>query len=990
MPEAAESAQSLSPTDFSRFFQEVHGYRPFPWQTKLVTRVLDRGWPKLIDVPTGLGKTAVLDVAVFLSAVRSEYARRRVFLVVDRRIIVDQAHDEAQKIAEALSDPPTGSVCAQVRDRLTVPGDETASSVLDVTRMRGGVDWSWLWIERPDRHAVVTGTVDQIGSRLLFRGYGVGTQLRPIDAAMVGTDSLIIIDEAHLSDPFFSTLKDALAIDGQSIGRPPVVVAMSASPAAGDGEAYGITDADVQHEEAGKRLRAPKSLHPVTVPATGATAISAVADALAHWAKQLGGPGKVIGVVANTVHMARAVFERLASQADPAECVLLTGRVRPIDREYLLASWYPRIKSGADRDPHAELYVVATQTIEAGADIDLDGIVTQSASLPALVQRLGRVNRLGKPNRARAVVVHAEKLADPVYGPVAGQTWAWLTSLVCPLAHKAVRSENGLGTGLDASPAFLRELIGSIPSPQRAQMQGVGSYVPVISRSILDAWARTSPAPLPDAPVAPYLHGIGAGEPTVSVVWRADVSGDDPDGWIPTVKRIPPSSDEAIELPVTAVRRWLGQLPAAAPAAGRPSAQQAGQGTASDLESQRSFEDEDAGQTGTVGPRVLRYRGAEDCEPSTVQGIRPSDFVIVPSSWGGCDRYGWHPDSDRSVTDLADFTGWRGRRAAAIRIGPVLKDAVEALAPELVERVESFISEVNDDIANESVDNRRYKAQLSEMVEGRSSRLPHERVLSRLAQAQTGHLTEFDPDENADHGHLVGLFAAASSAWNADDSAAGTSASPDRKPLTLADHQAAVGRRAREFATSIGLPEPLAHAVERAARHHDEGKRDHRFQLMLHGGDHWRIRMAPELLAKSGMDPADRAAFQQAARLSSYPPKMRHEALSARIVEAMLEQAPGDDLDDDLVVHLVAAHHGYSRPLLPPVSDQFPEQVGVLMGNGQTATFDTAQTVDWAGPERFSKLCERYGRWGLAALESIVRLADIWCSARSEGHHDKS
>ena len=24
------------------------------------------------------------------------------------------------------------------------------------------------------------------------------------------------------------------------------------------------------------------------------------------------------------------------------------------------------------------------------------------------------------------------------------------------------------------------------------------------------------------------------------------------------------------------------------------------------------------------------------------------------------------------------------------------------------------------------------------------------------------------------------------------------------------------------------------------------------------------------------------------------------------------------------------------------------------------------------------------GRWGLALLESIVRLADIWCSARSE------
>jgi CRISPR-associated endonuclease/helicase Cas3 len=86
--------------------------------------------------------------------------------------------------------------------------------------MRGGVDWLWLWIERPDRHAITTGTVDQVGSRLLFRGYGVGDRLRPIDAAMVGTDSLIVIDEAHLSDPFLSTLSDVLAMGEENVGRP--------------------------------------------------------------------------------------------------------------------------------------------------------------------------------------------------------------------------------------------------------------------------------------------------------------------------------------------------------------------------------------------------------------------------------------------------------------------------------------------------------------------------------------------------------------------------------------------------------------------------------------------------------------------------------------------------------------------------------------------------------------------------------------------------
>lgn len=979
MSEAAEES-APRPADFAAFFQEVHGYCPFPWQESLVRRVLDRGWPALIDVPTGLGKTAVLDVAVFLSALRSEHSRRRVFLVVDRRLIVDQAHEEAERIRQALADAQPGGVCARVRGRLAVPGDDTAS-VLDVTRMRGGANWSWLWIERPDRHAIVTGTVDQIGSRLLFRGYGVGKQLRPIDAAMVGRDSLIIIDEAHLSDPFFSTLTDALALDVGGVGRPPAVVAMSASPET-ESDAHGITDADVEHEVAGKRLKAAKSLHPVTVSATASAATSAVADGLTYWARQIGGHGKVVGVVANTVGMARSVFDRLRSQvADPSGCLLLTGRIRPIDREYLLHEWLPKIKSGAGRDPDAELYVVATQTIEAGADIDMDGMVTQSASLSALVQRLGRVNRLGERGSARAVVVHADKLADPVYGEAAVQTWAWLTSLTAQLAHKAGRSEENLGAGIDASPIALRELAEGIPGPNKDLMHGEKPYVPLVSRTTLNAWARTSPLPHPDVPVAPYLHGLDAGEPTVFVVWRADARGDDPESWKPSVSRIPPSPDEALELPVSALRRWLSKP--------SPEAQATAQSTdepgTSDLESQKLDAWEEAGQQASSGRRrVLRYRGADEASTVSASEIRPGDFVIVPADWGGCDRYGWCPSSSSGVIDVADFTGWRGKRTAAIRIGSVLTDAVDTLAPELFDQVESFIAEVKDDIVNESTDDDAYRRLLADMIDGRDQQLPHERVFGRLALPRNRPELVLD-EEDATAG-IAGIFAASGASWNEDESAGGTSAATDRVPQTLAEHQAAVERRAREFARHLDLPDVLADAVAYAAEHHDEGKQDPRFQVMLHGGDHLKARIAQEPLAKSGMDPADRAALRRAASLSGYPEKMRHEALSMQITRAMLDQEPGAGLDRDLVVHLVAAHHGHARPLLPAIVDRDPRKVPVVVAEGQTVLFDTADTVDWTGPERFFQLCERYGRWGLALLESVVRLADIWCSARPDGH----
>ena len=188
----------LTEEHFCAFFEAVHGWKPFPWQQALLRRVLEQGWPELIDVPTGLGKTAVLDVAVYAAALGSEYSRRRVFLVVDRRLIVDQAHEHATRIQQALAEAAPGTVCDAVAARLAAAGDD--GPVLDVTRMRGGINWSWLWLERPDRHAIITGTVDQIGSRLLFRGYGVGQRLWPVDAALAGTDSLIIVDEAHLSD----------------------------------------------------------------------------------------------------------------------------------------------------------------------------------------------------------------------------------------------------------------------------------------------------------------------------------------------------------------------------------------------------------------------------------------------------------------------------------------------------------------------------------------------------------------------------------------------------------------------------------------------------------------------------------------------------------------------------------------------------------------------------------------------------------------------
>jgi CRISPR-associated endonuclease/helicase Cas3 len=244
-----------------------------------------------------------------------------------------------------------------------------------------------------------------------------------------------------------------------------------------------------------------------------------------------------------------------------------------------------------------------------------------------------------------------------------------------------------------------------------------------------------------------------------------------------------------------------------------------------------------------------------------------------------------------------------------------------------------------------------------------------------LTYLLTGHLPDADVNEdlNTSRGDT------SSDVVRDDDDPAASSISP--RQVTLDEHLDGVRARAVQIARALGLPSDLVDVVADAARWHDLGKREERFQAMLHGGDPAVAAVAVDALAKSGMDPADRVAWIRARQRSRLPEGARHEAWSAALITAYLQDRPTPYPGDvDLLVHLVASHHGHSRPLLPLVGDPDPQPVTAVL-DGITVSVPSERTVLLDGPSRFARLNDRYGRWGLALLETVVRCADMTVSA---------
>lgn len=962
---------TLTVEDFEEFYQQVNGDSPFPWQVDLVRQVLsERAWPQLIDVPTGLGKTALLDIAVFVAAATSgefgaqRLGRRRVFFVVDRRIVVDEAYDRAVRLSEALDraleldqgaatrkvamglqalapDADRGLTIAPLAAEARVRKPRT---VLPVTRMRGGLTWASAWLDRPDLPGVVVGTVDQVGSRMLFRGYGVTDGRKPIDAALVGTDSLILVDEAHLAEVLVSTITEAHRRDSDALGLPPAeVVRMTATAGHERLRRYSLdVEAHRGHEVAWRRLQAPKR-----VSIVGTDAKQVVQTMVDEAVRLLTADHNTILVVCNTVGRAREAFATLTKittrRQSPldADVALLIGRSRPADRDLLVGRFKERFGVGRTRreaDTRPAI-LVATQTVEVGANLDADGLITESAPWDSLVQRLGRMNRLGEcPGVALAVVVHDGVDDGPVYGKARDLAWDFLR----------VATAQGSNT-IDVSPLACRDL--SVGAPTQASAER--PVPPLVTTPILDCWARTGPVPLPDTPVAPYLHGLGTDFATVSVSWRdglvdPDPMGDDAERPEEDVNAdltaLPVRAEELVEVPLHAICRWLrgeSALPL------------------SDLDEDpdpqlrvRTVREDFRAVVWRGDPSLDRARSSRRSSRPTgswvwidAAAVRPGDTLVVPSERGGLDEYGWAPDSVQPVIDVSEVvrTGvglldtaayGRARTLPVLRIDEGTAGRLGLGADDAL-HVRRLVRDLGKDVDERESDSPEFElaahlvASIDRILNVQGAAHPDVRLpatawpptaLMRLQEWVSGDVTMVpvrDVQAREPDRFILAPASKTSRTVERDDELPESSSMGARR-VSLRAHLTNVGDRARDIAHAVGLTPHVANAVETAARWHDLGKVEPRFQTMLCGGDEYEAMLVDEPLAKSGMDPADRTAYRVAWQRSELPRGARHEAWSSALVEKHLSEAGGSyTFDPDLVIHLVASHHGRARPWLP-------------------------------------------------------------------------
>jgi CRISPR-associated endonuclease/helicase Cas3 len=983
--------------DFRICFKALTDNDPFDWQERLFQRFINGDFPDACDIPTGLGKTHVMTIwLIALGYWLKQQGRKlplRLVYVVDRRVIVDQATEEAEKLQKSLNAALADETSplhhlAQTFLDTSMKGGE---SLLAISTLRGQKADNREWCLDPSRPAIIIGTVDMIGSRMLFTGYGkVGINHRSLQAGLLGQDSLIVIDEAHLSPCFVATQLDIRNFVGQGQPLRPLHVLSLSATLSGVGNTLSLNEEqELQNETAERRLNARKYIEwlPFDQQAKAKTGKKAtlpeirealaerlVSRAIQHEVSDENAPPQSVIIFVQTVELVNLIFDKLKTaleektlagkdttdkkakvevQAEVSGRLLkMTGEMRGWERDRLTESdkfkvFLPERDRTSTRPTH---YMIATSCAEVGVNLDADHGLCDLSTLDSMIQRIGRINRFGLTDSTITVVIDEQGLnaaaADRQKDEEHQQTLADLAAEIADLdkqaevqkadkqakqvlqkqrkakaeQHKKL-TKSGADYGQKEIERERQKVYFTWLALKSREENGKVKASPLALRGLLAANQRA----LPDEPVRPPLDQARLDDWALTSLKQKDFVRPLVQYWLRGV-----IDDEQAQttfvwraeldcFDVTNQPEDLAELVTTIPVQPQERAAVA------------TFRAEKLlSELAKKHPQklcVIIYAGGETdtfslasfTDDKTKKGLFAQiafATLILPAEIGGLDEDG-NPDAKGTrSSDVVNSAEWmryliRRRAEKDYSIKQLnLADATEEIFPTW----------------QEALKNVKGKGLLLNRSYLQNAFTANEEPCAYIAYFRQ----RITPDA---------IFSE-----EADDQA-----SLDLKLRTVKQHDEDVELFARDLARRIGLPDDLIEALAAAGVRHDLGK----------ARDWWQKAIgnfSNEFYAKS-----DNNSFDH-----SFNQGYRHEfgSLVESLEDASLEGHP----HRDLILHLIASHHGYARP-------HFPERA---FDRKQPKPLN--QQIAHETLLRFDRLQRQYGWWQLAYLEAVLKAADALAS----------
>jgi CRISPR-associated endonuclease/helicase Cas3 len=570
----------------------------------------------------------------------------------------------------------------------------------------------------------------------------------------------------------------------------------------------------------------------------------------------------------------------------------------------------------ASERPSQSYWLVATSAGEVGINISADRLITELETLDHLLQRFGRLNRFDETDGEAYVLVGSTDAKEPDKQ----ETIAFLRSL-------PAKGDDSY----DISPVALfgRDLpteACSEPPPQ-AQLHDF----------LIEVWSQTSLGKHPARPsVEPWLHGKQDEYPETYVAWREDVrylvkGGFDDEQRGEVLEKYRLLAHEQLREPTTKLFEKLQELCA---------------NSQGDLQVLRRKSD---GSVDVFNLHELARANTDRDRRNAMQKIAFCELVL-PTGCGTLENGMFSPKvAAETICDdpPADITQVLEKTTASLDVSAfqIVRD------DEKVAYVEvrcCFRATQNSEGAWSlhrlgGVPGEQYQTQPLPNL-----KLPTLRGFAAEHGWRFLTSVEADPEADKEGKSEVLLYFGKANHRAASD-----------EVLLLERHLDDVSILACDLATKLDLEPAVLEALQLAGSFHDLGK----------GEDIWQtaagnIKQVGELTRPPSV--AKPIAKMRGRDLGGF----RHELASLRYAEDKLGRLNLSRQSRDLVLHLIAAHHGHARPRF----EKKAYDRNHLTTSARLA-LDTAQ--------RFALLEDGYGAWGLAYLESILRAADGIASAAS-------